>query len=514
MLRDARLPREGEVVGSTKSVTREFKGQSGHLAEADLGGVHGGGEAPMARRGQGAPLSDADLALFDGPEPVTVPGGASPMLLPRSLSRAEALVVRAQQGDRTAYEEALTELAGIPETNREYVRARTLMAAVLREVGRTIDALRTLQHLLAEGAYTEDHLDALYEYGRVLELEGHLAEARSTYRIISDLAPTYRDVTRRLMELGNTGLHTLSALTAPPPAVPELPPSPSLPPVFQDPTAPSSRTGLILRGRFRVERLLSGGLQAEMYLARDLILDRLVAIKILTVAAANETVQVDRFMAEARFGAKVHHPNCLGVYDFGQENGVIFLALEYFAGHTLREVLQDRGTLPPRLGLKIGRDLAAALVAVHRARIIHRDLKPSTILLDDEQNARLTDFGVATYADLAAPEPTVVGSLRYMAPEQCVGPRPLEQSDVYALGAVMFEMLSGDLPFGNTVEAVFERMQRPPPELPREVRLPSSVRGLLSACLSADPASRPSSRQLMEALDGELHLMARDRPWL
>jgi tetratricopeptide (TPR) repeat protein len=513
-----------------------------------------------------------------------------------AIDRAESLLARGRRGDRSAYVSAVEALSRITRQHADYVRARTLMATALSALGRTQEAMRTLQELLRGVDYEEGHLSALYEYGKLLELEGHLAEARSTYRIISDLHPTFMDVNLRMMDLGTTGIFELEALEqsraayraraaerastpvrksppraatpvrevpaseaktlpgvsssrvdprrrpgstsrgraddrarrlggeyssvsedVPPPGPQRTPPADprtigaSLTPadIAQD---PESLIGLVLHGRFRVERVLGRGSQATVYLSRDVLLDRSVAIKVLeSQAALNEQV-LQRFLAEARFGAKVHHPCSLGVYDFGREEGVLFLAMEYFEGKTLRDHLAERGSLPAKAAIRVARDAASALAAVHKAGIIHRDVKPSNIMIDEEESIRLADFGVATTVDAAATPPGIItGTLRYMAPEQGIGPAADPKSDVYSLGVVLHEMLSGTTPFGSTVQSLVDRLQEPPPQLPRDVRVQESLRKMLERCLSIDVGVRPSARDMAQALEQELKAFDRER---
>lgn len=256
--------------------------------------------------------------------------------------------------------------------------------------------------------------------------------------------------------------------------------------------APEDLTGVVIRGRFRIERRVGRGAQAQVFLARDQVLDRAVAIKVLSPHLVENPEALEGFLAEARMAAKVNHAGCLSVFDFGREGDLTFLAMEFFRGRSLRSLLRG-GALEPYLALHLGRDLAEALAAVHAAGIVHRDVKPSNVLVDRTARSKLTDFGVAISADARVEEGMMVGTLRYMAPEQARGRGPDPRSDLFSLGAVLWEMLVGRPCYEPTVDALKARMNQPPPELPEEVDVPAEVRELVVRCMSPRPEARPAS---------------------
>jgi tetratricopeptide (TPR) repeat protein len=489
------------------------------------------------------------------------PPAGSPRNEREPIERGKQLLERARNGERQLFTAAIEALSAVDKSHPEYVSARTMLASALAAVGRGVEGLRVLQQILRGVDYAVEHLPALYEYGKLLQLEGHLAEARSTFRMISDLHPTYLDVSRRMMECGTTGVFELkelkglvkkdeededrtfpSASTAPTqeteaprrktPSTPRPQPTPVQRPRVNTPnpvtmldraesqaassgavpssTEPEALIGVVLRGRFRFDRLLGAGSQAKVYLASDVVLDRMVAIKVLDLTSSPSETVLSRFLAEARLGAKVHHPCALGVYDFGREGDMLFIALEYLEGQTLRDIVCERGSLAPKTAIRVARDVAAALTAVHKAGIIHRDVKPSNVMVDVEWSVRLADFGVATTIDDAeTPAGTIAGTLRYMAPEQGIGPYADPKSDIFSLGVVLFEMLAGNAPYEATVQSLINRAEKPPPDLPRDVRVQESVRKLLAHCLGARLEQRPSARELHEMLDRELAALDR-----
>ncbi|MCK6551977.1 serine/threonine protein kinase, partial [Myxococcota bacterium] len=243
-------------------------------------------------------------------------------------------------------------------------------------------------------------------------------------------------------------------------------------------------------GRFRIERRVGRGAQAHVYLARDLVLDRAVAIKVLNEEVAQDPAALDRFLREARLAARVHHASCIAIFDFGQERGLTFMAMEYFRGKTLRDRL-NVGPLDPLKGLKIGRQVAEALGAVHSAGIVHRDIKPTNVMVDDSGNARLTDFGVArNINEEATTTGVMVGTMKYMSPEQARGRDADHRSDIFSLGVMMFEMLAGKPPFGGTLDALIRRVTAPPPMLSSEVQVPELARTLIHKCMQRRPDAR------------------------
>lgn len=270
---------------------------------------------------------------------------------------------------------------------------------------------------------------------------------------------------------------------------------------------PASLTGVILRGRFRIERKIGKGAQAQVYLARDLVLDRPVAIKVLNESVALDRAALDRFLREARLAARVHNAACISIFDFGQESGITFMAMEYFKGVTLRDRLQE-GPLDLATALRIGLQIAQALGAVHAAGIVHRDVKPTNVMVDAAGLSRLTDFGVAkNTADEVTPTSAglMVGTMKYMSPEQARGLDADGRSDIFSLGVVLHEMLSGRAPFGGTLDALIKRVAEPPPPLPESLDVPDVVRVIVHTCMQPTPDDRyPSVEPLMAALRSAL----------
>lgn len=265
---------------------------------------------------------------------------------------------------------------------------------------------------------------------------------------------------------------------------PILPPQPPA-------SASEDLSGTVLRGRFRLEEKVGRGAQAQVYKAHDQVLDRELAVKILADRHVENPETLEGFLVEARLAAQVHHSGCLEIFDFGREGDLTFLAMEYFEGRSLRSLLKG-GRLEPLLVLHIGQKLADALDAVHAMGIVHRDVKPSNVLVNRRARPKLMDFGVAMKVDAEHEEGTMVGTIRYMAPEQARGRPPHPRADIFSLGALLWEMIAGHPPFDSTVDSLKERMNRPPPVPPMSKDISADVVDIVVKCLFPSPEARPS----------------------
>jgi serine/threonine protein kinase len=264
--------------------------------------------------------------------------------------------------------------------------------------------------------------------------------------------------------------------------------------------------------KYRLEQLLGRGGMGAVYRARDMRLDRLVAVKVVRAELLGDLEARKRFRREAQIVARLQHPSIVAVYDYGTfVDGGAYLVMELVRGEDLRRVLQREGRLEPPLALKILTSVCAAIEAAHREGVLHRDLKPENILLPGGgTDAKVLDFGVAkVVADEAVPEsvsspeaPTmitaagmIIGTPAYMAPEQFHSTRLDTRTDVFALGVMAYEMLSGELPFGrgSLGEVVLAQARGAPPM--KNVVLPPAAERAIRAALDPDPDRRPASPQ-------------------
>jgi len=253
--------------------------------------------------------------------------------------------------------------------------------------------------------------------------------------------------------------------------------------------------GTVLGDRYTLtERIAVGGM-GEVWAATDTVLGRTVAVKLMHPALGQEQDFVDRFRTEARHTAALHHPNITTVYDYGEDGDTSYLVMELVAGQPLSGLISERAPLSAQETASILRQAASALEAAHEAEVVHRDVKPANILITPDGTVKLTDFGISRALD-AAPLTQVgqvLGTAQYLSPEQAMGQVATASSDIYALGVIGHEMLTGRRPFeaGGPVATALAHVNQPPPPLPETV--PARIRDVVSACLAKDPADRPAS---------------------
>ncbi|OQD54734.1 serine/threonine protein kinase [Streptomyces phaeoluteigriseus] len=222
-----------------------------------------------------------------------------------------------------------------------------------------------------------------------------------------------------------------------------------------DTTLQDPLVGQVLDGRYRVDARIAVGGMATVYRAVDTRLDRVLALKVMHPALAADASFVERFIREAKSVARLAHPNVVQVFDQGADGSYVYLAMEYVAGCTLRDVLRERGALQPRAALDILEPVLAALGAAHRAGFVHRDMKPENVLIGDDGRVKVADFGLVRSVDtVTSTTGAVLGTVAYLAPEQMEQGTSDARVDVYACGVVLYEMLTGDKPHDGDTPAV------------------------------------------------------------
>jgi serine/threonine-protein kinase len=254
--------------------------------------------------------------------------------------------------------------------------------------------------------------------------------------------------------------------------------------------------GALLAGRYRIIAILGRGGMGEVYRADDLTLGQQVALKFLPPAVAANATSVDRFRNEVRVARLVSHPNVCRVYDLGEMEGNLFLSMEYIDGEDLGSLLKRIGRLPADKGLEIARKLCAGLAAAHEKGVLHRDLKPGNIMLDARGQVLLTDFGLAGLVDRIEGAEVRNGTPAYMAPEQLAGTEVTVRSDIYSLGLVLYEILTGKRPYeSDTVEGLERARRKNTPLTPSTLvkDLDPRVERVILRCLESDPSRRPAS---------------------
>ncbi|MFF7329202.1 Stk1 family PASTA domain-containing Ser/Thr kinase [Streptomyces sp. NPDC008150] len=262
-----------------------------------------------------------------------------------------------------------------------------------------------------------------------------------------------------------------------------------------DTTLEDPLVGRVLDGRYRVDARIAVGGMATVYRAVDLRLDRVLALKVMHPALAADGSFVDRFIREAKSVARLAHPNVVQVFDQGTDGGYVYLAMEYVAGCTLRDVLRERGALAPRAALDILEPVLAALGAAHRAGFVHRDMKPENVLIGDDGRVKVADFGlvraVNTVTDTTG---TVLGSVSYLAPEQIEHGSADPRVDVYACGVVLYEMLTGTKPRrgDSPAQILYQHLNEDvPPPSAAVPGLPAELDRLVAEATARTAAVRP-----------------------
>jgi len=273
-------------------------------------------------------------------------------------------------------------------------------------------------------------------------------------------------------------------------------------------------TERILNDRYALESKVGEGGMAITYRARDLLLNRIVAIKLMREQFTSDPKFVERFRNEAQAAARLSHEHIAGVYDTGSANGTYYIVMEFVEGTDLKQRLRRDGPLPVLTALEIGRQIAAALEAAHDKKLIHRDIKPHNILLDPEGKVKVTDFGIAKVASDSEDTGVIIGSVHYLSPEQARGDATTPSSDIYALGCVLFEILTGRTVFEgeNSMAVAHKQIYEPAPH-PRSLRpeIPAVVETLILRCLQKDPTARfQSAAEVKAALTKVINQLAQE----
>lgn len=267
--------------------------------------------------------------------------------------------------------------------------------------------------------------------------------------------------------------------------------------------------GSLISSRYEIQRFLGKGGMGMVYKAHDRELDEVVAVKVLRSNVADSSDLARRFRSEIKLARKVRHPNVCAIHEYGQHGHLRYIVMEYIEGVDLKQVLKQRGALPVDEAYEVASQVATGLQAIHDVGIVHRDLKTPNIMRDSRGLIRLMDFGIAKRFDTeGTPSPTatghVVGTPEYMSPEQARGEKIDARTDIYALGIVVFELFTGEVPFrGDTpLATIFKHLQDPPPlEGPRAAKLPAPAVPILRKALAKAPEDRfASAAKMADAL--------------
>jgi predicted Ser/Thr protein kinase len=251
----------------------------------------------------------------------------------------------------------------------------------------------------------------------------------------------------------------------------------------------------VLADRYELDSVLGHGGMADVYLGTDRVLGRQIAVKILDSQFARDSSFVARFRREAQSAASLNHPNVVSVFDSGSDDGTHFIVMEYVQGKTLSQLIRERDRVPPKLAAQVASSVARALAFAHREGIVHRDVKPGNIMLTPSGDVKVMDFGIAraTASESLTQTATVLGTATYFSPEQAQGEGVDARSDIYSLGVVLFEMLTGQPPFaGETAVSIAYKHVREDPVPPSRLNedVPADLDAVVLKCLAKNPANR------------------------
>lgn len=261
--------------------------------------------------------------------------------------------------------------------------------------------------------------------------------------------------------------------------------------------------GKHISGRYKILKLIGGGGMSNVYLAHDIILSRDVAVKILRYDLSNEEELHRRFQREALSATSLTNPNIVSIYDVGEDGDMHYIVMEYIKGKTLKQYIQEFSPLSAGRSVHIMKQLTSAIAHAHENGIIHRDIKPQNILMDEEGNVKITDFGIATSLGATSFTQTnsVIGTVHYLSPEQARGGIATMKSDIYALGIVFYELLTGELPFSgeSAVSIALKHLQTETPSVREfDASIPQSVENIVLKATSKDANHRYSNAEEME----------------
>jgi eukaryotic-like serine/threonine-protein kinase len=264
--------------------------------------------------------------------------------------------------------------------------------------------------------------------------------------------------------------------------------------------------GKILAGRYElIEKIAEGGM-ARVYRGRDLLLKRTIAVKVLKDQMTGDAAFIRRFEREAQSAAALSHPHIVNIYDVGEQDGIYFMVMEFVDGKNLKEYIREKGRLPVHEAVRITRQIAEALEQAHEAGVVHRDIKPQNILFSREGKIKVTDFGIAIAGDgmTVTVGDEIIGSVQYIAPEQARGELAGKQSDLYSLGIVLYEMVTGKVPFSgeSPVAVAMKHIQEqivPPRRLVDNI--PEALEQIILKAVQKDSAGRYlSAKEMLEDL--------------
>jgi len=390
------------------------------------------------------------------------------------------------------FKEAIPLLQHVKETDKAFDMSRALLGRCFYELSDYAHCAATLEnHLLGKRVETAN-VEYFYMLALAYEQLGDLEKSRDILYKIRTVNVGYRDVTQRLSNISSR-----ISMGASQPR-PEKAPAD----VAADDRTLMTAVENLLGGRYRLDRELGRGGMGTVYLARDVQLDRPVALKFLGGLVDNSEEYRQRFIREAKAAARVNHPNIINIYDISASMGRAYIAMEYVEGLSLHAYLREKKRLSPRESVNLMLQACSALDAIHKVGIVHRDIKPDNILIAKGGLVKLTDFGLAKAENARITATNVVmGTPAYMSPEQTYGSDVDARSDIYSMGLVLYEMLTGTTVFRGGDILTRQQTETPPPPSTIVNDIPSALDRIVMKCLAKNPADRfQTAEQLIQAL--------------
>lgn len=370
-----------------------------------------------------------------------------------------------------------------------YKEASMYLGIIFAEKGLYTQSIERLGDILRNEKCTKDNIRAFYSYGVSLQAVGNVREALIVFEKLLSVNINYRDVPQRVAELKQlltpASKRRYEELTE-----------------TQKISAPITHSVTKKEDKFELIEKVGRGGMGVVFKARDRILDRIVALKLLSPELSHNREAVQRFLKEAKACATLNHPHIVTIYEAGMMKDTLYISMEFIDGPTIKKLIEEHGQLPPKHVIFIIAQICKGLDYAHSKGIVHRDIKPGNIMINDKKVAKILDFGLAKIMEEVRREYTVAsGTPYYMSPEQTLGEEIDHRTDIYSLGVTMYEMMVGRPPFvGGDVG--YHHVHTPPPSL-REFRpdIPVSLDAIVMKCLEKDKKARfQSARELFFAL--------------
>jgi serine/threonine-protein kinase len=377
----------------------------------------------------------------------------------------------------------------VDENDEGFARAAALLGDIFQARGQLSLAIKKLAQAIGDAELARESLPMFYSLATVYEANGQSREAVEIYEKILAFDYHYEDVEQRLVRVRDQ-LQELGGLDS----------------VSHESGTSRGFTQSSQPGRYQVVGELGRGGMGIVYKAKDTVLDRLVAYKVLPDALKENPQALKNFLREAKAAAKLNHPGIVTVYDAGEQDGRYFIAMEYVDGTTLKEILRRRGVISPAGVLHVMVQICEALAYAHDQKVVHRDIKTANTMWTRDKKAKIMDFGLAKVVEEVRNHTTVVsGTPYYMSPEQTLGKNIDHRTDIYSLGVTVFEMATGTVPFreGNIP---YHHVHTPPPDV-REIRpeLPAGLATIVAKCLQKSPETRyQSTREILADVKASL----------